>query len=78
MIRADTDGLLDRCQCGAVAGFVTGGTGMTCAMCADRCGQSTLMHTTKEDSVTEWNIMQRQAKKPSGLTPRLTVSSEAR
>jgi hypothetical protein len=26
------------------------------------------MHETKEEVVTEWNLMQRQAKKPSGLT----------
>ena len=45
----DTDGVLERCTCGARAGFV--GHRVQCSECAE----CTDMYSDKTDAMVEWN-----------------------
>lgn len=61
MIHADTDGLLDRCHCGAVAGFEFKENALLRkfqARCSDCCEQ-TDRHWCKFDAATAWNLARR-------------------
>lgn len=64
MIHADTTGLLDRCKCGAVAGFETDSPAplrmvQTRARCTECCEQ-TEYRMDKFTVVNEWNLMMRE------------------
>lgn len=69
MIHADTDGLLDRCHCGAVAGFLEDdkltGKAMFRACCTDCCGERTHLFVLKNEAVWAWNLEMRRVKKGS-------------
>jgi hypothetical protein len=52
----DTDELLDRCDCGARAGFLIDDDKVCGAECTDKCGQ--VVYTDDAtDAMTEWNRM---------------------
>lgn len=64
MIHADTNGFLDRCKCGAVAGFEIGrnpDTGEVCvrARCTD-CPEQIWWSEKTADAAFEWNQMMRR------------------
>ena len=65
MIHADTDGLLDKCHCGAVAGFmVTQSFALGVrhsARCTD-CHEQTNWKREKRDTIIEWNLARRAEK----------------
>lgn len=64
MIHADTDGLLDRCHCGAVAGFDTttaGGKERFMAGCTECCEQ-TVYRPFRFQVMREWNLARRAEK----------------
>jgi hypothetical protein len=67
MIHADTDGLLDKCHCGAVAGFeeLYFGTCFTfySVKCTDCAEQINAAWDTKGVAATEWNKLIRSIKK---------------
>ena len=62
MIHADTNGLLDRCKCGAVAGFETkpmaGETGKVRARCTE-CSEQTEFEECEYCASFSWNHMMR-------------------
>lgn len=75
MIHADTDGLLDRCHCGAAAGFEEGeetrvviGREFRCvrARCTECCEQ-TVYRPFKFQAMRDWNIARRAEKVPGGV-----------
>ena len=61
MIHADTDGLLDRCHCGAVAGFEHLGGMSLRARCTECCEQTAADHEV-HPVVVEWNLARRAEK----------------
>jgi len=61
MIHADTEGLLDRCHCGVVAGFEYLEGSKMRARCTDCCEQ-TEPSTNISVVVVEWNMTQRERK----------------
>lgn len=63
MIRADTEGLLDRCKCGAVAGFETDSPApfrmvQVRARCTE-CSEQTEYCMEHFRAVITWNLMMR-------------------
>ena len=65
MIHADTDGLLDKCHCGAVAGFEFDGP-KSRAICTECCEQ-TGWEQCKYCAAFQWND-ERRAKRPQDAT----------
>ena len=59
-IKADTNGILDRCSCGARAGWVThyAGVAVQCLECDD----GTPMQRDKSEAMVTWNKMIRKRK----------------
>ena len=56
----DTDGLCDRCECGAHAAIDQ--RRESCRVeCADRCGADTAFYGSHDEAVTAWNQMRRGA-----------------
>ena len=56
----DTDGLCDRCECGAHAAIDQ--RRESCRVeCADRCGADTAFYGSRDEAVTAWNQMRRGA-----------------
>jgi hypothetical protein len=67
MIHADTEGLLDRCHCGAVAGFETDSPApfrmvQVRARCTE-CQEQTNWFMSADSAMIEWNMKQREAKR---------------
>lgn len=58
MTHADTDGLLDKCHCGAVAGFEYAGEGFVRARCTECCEQTEPARSRYACTVW-WNIARR-------------------
>lgn len=68
MIHADTDGLLDRCQCGAVGQVEESyNDSMEFRATCTECDSKTWWFPTKDGATTEWNQMQRRAKKKQNV-----------
>jgi len=61
MIYTDTEGLLDRCHCGAVAGFETS-NGLIRARCTDCCEQTELVDGNYLAAM-DWNLARREERK---------------
>jgi hypothetical protein len=61
MIHADTDGLLDLCHCGAVAGFEYLDGFLIRARCTECCEQ-TEYHPFKFQALQDWNLARRAEK----------------
>ncbi len=67
MIHADTEGLLDKCHCGSVAGFETDsqspfGMVQVRARCTECCEQ-TDWFMTADAALAMWNMAQREMKR---------------
>lgn len=67
MIHADTEGLLDRCHCGAVAGLEESHTEEmeVRARCTDCCEQGYWLPTA-DGAIFDWNIARRAEKAKAG------------
>ena len=70
MIHADTEGLLDKCHCGAVAGFERGkdpdtGEFSERARCTDCCEQ-TRWSATRGEAMADWNWNMRRLSNTQG------------
>lgn len=72
MIHADTEGLLDKCHCGAMAGFEHMGGFTLRARCTECCEQTEPDHHV-HPVVVEWNLMQREKKSNTSLTNKQAV-----
>lgn len=60
MIHADTDGLLDRCLCGAMAGFEEShNEAMEVRARCTECCEQTNWFPTADGASCEWNMMMR-------------------
>ena len=66
MIHADTEGLLDRCHCGAVAGFEHVGGFSLRARCTECCEQTGVDHAVHPVMI-EWNTARRAEKEKAKL-----------
>jgi len=62
MIHADTDGLLDKCHCGAVAGFEESELGAHYRARCTECYEHTAWTRSKFDAVVKWNTERRKEK----------------
>ena len=58
-VRVDTAKVLDRCYCGARAGFKRSGTGYVAA-CCDCPEATTEIKSHPLETVVEWNLLQRK------------------
>jgi hypothetical protein len=58
----DTDGILDRCECGARGAMRHVAGGDWVAACSDHCGNMTDRHRMPIDAATEWNKSARVTK----------------
>ncbi|MCF7853624.1 MAG: hypothetical protein K9N51_02410 [Candidatus Pacebacteria bacterium] len=59
--RTDTDGILDRCHCGARARFVLKNMVVRCE-CTE-CGQATEWHWSQAEASCDWNKARRRENK---------------
>ena len=71
MIHADTEGILDRCNCGAVAGFEHVDGFSLRARCTECCEQTGVYHDVYPVMI-EWNIA-RRAEKEIGCPGKTTT-----
>ena len=63
MIHADTEGILDRCNCGAVAGFEKSYTeAMEVRARCTECCESTNWFPTADQASCDWNLARRAEK----------------
>ena len=56
MRNIDTDGLLDKCACGAIPVFVANRRGVR-AECLDNCGEQTVTLRDTSEAMVAWNKM---------------------
>jgi len=67
MIHADTEGILDRCNCGAVAGFEKPYTeAMEVRARCTECCESTNWFPTADQASCDWNLARRAEKEKKG------------
>ena len=60
MIHADTEGLLDRCHCGAVAGFEEShNEAMEVRVRCTECCEQTYWFPTADGACFDWNLARR-------------------
>ena len=63
MIHADTDGLLDKCHCGAVAGFEEShNEAMQVRVRCTECCAQTYWFNTRDAACFDWNLARRTEK----------------
>lgn len=58
-VRVDTAKVLDRCYCGARAGFKRSGTGYVAA-CSECPESSEPVRSHRLETVVDWNLLQRK------------------
>ena len=59
----DTDGLCDKCECGALADLSIKEGRLWAVKCSDRCGESTAFYKTQMEAITAWNQERRKVRK---------------
>ena len=62
MIRVDTNRLLDKCHCGAHAGYENEDSGKRLRAGCPDCCERTEFHADRSDAMIEWNLARRAEK----------------